>query len=62
MLLIWNQLHLKEKTVKPWGCKNELDHKYNFEVRDGRNRSLCKCLLEQVVPLMNRQRLTLETE
>ena len=61
MLLIWNQLHLKEKTVKPWDCKNELDHKYSLDVRGRRKRSLGKCLLKQVVQF-NGQRLTLETE
>ena len=40
MLLIWNQLHLKEKAFKPQSCKNELDHNYSLDVRGGRKGSL----------------------
>ena len=34
MLLIWNQLHLKEKAFKPRSWKNELDCKYSLDVRE----------------------------
>ena len=61
MLLIWNQLHLKEKAFRNWNYRNELDHKYNLDTRGRKKGSLGTCLLEQVVPL-NRHHLTLEAE
>ena len=61
MLLIWNQLNLKEKAFKNQSCKNELDRKYSLDVGGERKGSLGQCLLEQAV-LLNGQHLTLETE